>query len=68
MGVRNKIFEVSSEKVSAKITHFNILFRETAGVDLGKVAMEAKALELTFTALYSTVNKMNQLSLVNYIN
>ncbi len=68
LGVRNKIFEVSSEKVSAKITHFNILFRETAGVDLGKVAMEAKALELTFTALYSTVNKMNQLSLVNYIN
>jgi flagellar hook-associated protein 3 FlgL len=37
-------------------------------LDLTKVAMQAKALELTYTALYSTINKTNQLSLVNFLN
>ncbi|RXJ95582.1 flagellar hook-associated protein 3 [Malaciobacter molluscorum] len=68
LGVRNKTFEVAHEKVSSKLTHYNILFTETAGADLAKVAMESKALELTYTSLYSTINKMNQLSLVNFIN
>ncbi|RXJ87937.1 flagellar hook-associated protein FlgL [Arcobacter sp. CECT 8985] len=67
LGVRNKIFEVSYEKLSSKLTHFNVLYENTSGADLAKVAMESKALELTFTSLYSTINKMNQLSLVNFI-
>lgn len=68
LGVRNRIFELSLEKITAKSTHFKVLYEKNSGADLGAVAMESKALELTYTALYSTVNKMNQLSLVNFIN
>ncbi|MFA9239487.1 MAG: flagellar hook-associated protein FlgL [Candidatus Paceibacteria bacterium] len=68
LGGRNKVFEVSLERLSSKLTHYNILSQELGAANLSKVAMEAKALELTYTALYSTINKMNQLSLVNFIN
>ena len=67
LGGRNKIFETYQETVAAKITHYNILIQETNGADLSKLAMETKSLEMTYTALFSTVAKMNQLSLVNYI-
>ncbi len=67
LGGRNKVFEVSLEKVSARLTHYNILSQELGAADLSKVAMEAKALELTYTALYSTINRTNQLSLVNFL-
>lgn len=68
LGARNKTFEVSLERLSSKLTHYNILSIEIGAADLSKVAMEAKALELTYTALYSTINKTNQLSLVNFLN
>jgi len=68
LGGRNKIFEISLEKVSSKLTQYNILSQEIGAADLSKVAMEAKALELTYTALYSTISKTNQLSLVNFLN
>jgi flagellar hook-associated protein 3 FlgL len=67
LGGRNKVFELSLERVSTKLTQFNILSQEVGAADLSKVAVEAKALELTYTALYSTINKMNELSLVNFI-
>lgn len=67
LGGRNKIFEVSLERVTSKLTHFNILSQEVSGADLAKVAMEAKALEMTYTALYSTITKMNNLTLVNFV-
>ncbi|XPV69285.1 MAG: flagellar hook-associated protein FlgL [Halarcobacter sp.] len=67
LGGRNNIFEVSLDRVSAKLTQFNILKTEVGTADYAKVAVEAKALELTYTALYSTINKMNQLSLVNFV-
>jgi flagellar hook-associated protein 3 FlgL len=41
--------------------------QETNGADLAKLSMESKALEMTYSALFSTVSKMSQLSLVNYI-
>ncbi len=68
LGGRNRVFEVSLERVSSKLTQFNVLSTEIGAADLSKVAIEAKALELTYTALYSTINKTNQLSLVNFIN
>ena len=68
LGGRNSVFEISLERVNSKITEFNILQQKVSGADLSKVAMEAKALEITFTAMYSTINRMNQLTLVNYIN
>lgn len=68
LGGRNEMFETSLERVSAKLTQYNILSQQIGAADLAKVAMEAKALELTYTALYSTISKTNQLSLVNFIN
>jgi len=67
LGGRNNVFEISFERVSAKLTQFNILKTEVGSADLAKVAVEAKALELTYTALYSTINRMNELSLVNFV-
>lgn len=68
LGGKNKIFEISLERVSSKLTQYDILSQELGSVDLAKVAIEAKALELTYTALYSTISKTNQLSLVNFLN
>ena len=68
LGGKNKIFEISLERVSSKLTQYDILSQDLGSVDYAKVAIEAKALELTYTALYSTISKMNQLSLVNFIN
>ncbi len=68
LGGKNRVFEVSLERVTSKLTQFNILSQKVGAADITKVAMEAKALELTYTALYSTINKTNQLSLVNFMN
>ena len=67
LGARNKVFEVSLESVQARLTQYNILSLEIGAADLSKVAVESKALELTFTALYTTINKTNELSLVNFL-
>ena len=67
LGGRNKIFESSLERLTSKVTHYNILMQQTNGADMAKLAMESKSLELTYNALYSTVSKMNQLSLVNFL-
>ncbi len=67
LGSKNKMFELSLERVSAKLTQYNILSQEIGAVDLAKVAIESKSLELTYTALYSTIQKTNELSLVNFL-
>jgi flagellin-like hook-associated protein FlgL len=67
LGGRNNIFEVAYEKLSTQSTHYNILLQEVGGADLTKLAMESKSLEITYQALYSTISKMNQLSLVNFL-
>ncbi len=67
LGGRNKVFEISIERVSAKITQFDIMSHDVGAADLTKLAVESKALEVTFTALYSTINKMNELTLVNFV-
>jgi flagellar hook-associated protein 3 FlgL len=67
LGGRNKVFEVAFEKLSSQETHYNILLQETGGADMAKLAMESKALEMTYSALYSTISKMNSLSLVNFL-
>jgi len=67
LGGRNKIFESSLERLTSQVTHYNILMQKTNGADYAKLAMESKSLELTYNALYSTVSKMNELSLVNFL-
>lgn len=67
LGGRNKIFEIALEGVMSQLTHYNILYQEVSGADLTRLAVESKALEMTYTAIYSTISRMNQLSLVNYM-
>lgn len=68
LGSKNQMFELSLERVTAKLTQYNILSQEIGAVDLAEVAIESKNLELTYTALYSTIQKTNELSLVNFLN
>lgn len=67
LGGRNAVFNTYLDSITAKITHYNILSQETNGADLAKLAMQSKSLEMTYSALYSTVAKMSQMSLVNYL-
>jgi len=67
LGGRNKVFEVASEKLTSQETHYNILLQETGAADMPKLAMESKSLEMTYQALYSTISKMNSMSLVNFL-
>lgn len=68
LGGRNQVFETALNRVSSKLTQYDILSQQLGSADLAKVAVEAKALELTYTALYSTISKTNTLSLVNFLN
>jgi len=68
LGGRNNVFNIAYDKLLTQETHYNILIQETGGADLAKLAMESKALEMTYQSLYTTISKMNKLSLLNYIN
>lgn len=68
LGGRNSVFNIAYDKLLAQETNYNILIQEMGGADLAKLAMESKALELTYQSLYTTISKMNKLSLLNYIN
>jgi len=68
LGGRNSVFNIAYDKLTTQETHYNILIQETGGADLAKLSMESKALELTYQSLYTTISKMNKLSLLNYIN
>jgi flagellar hook-associated protein 3 FlgL len=67
LGGRNKLFENALDNVSSKLTQYKILSQNIGAADTTKVALEAKSLELTYTALYSTISKTNELSLVNFL-
>lgn len=68
LGGRNKVFDVAYEKLLTQETHYNILIQETNGADLAKLSMESQALELTYNSLYTTISKMNNLTLLNFID
>ena len=67
LGGRNAVFENAYNTLLAQETNYNILIQETGGADLAKLAMESAALDLTYQSLYTTIGKMNQLSLLNYL-
>lgn len=67
LGGRNNVFEGAIEKLMVQETHYNILIQETNGADMAKLAMESKALQMSYQALYTTISKMNELSLLNFI-
>ena len=67
LGGRNKVFDVAYEKNEAQKTNYNILLQQYSGADLTKLSMDSKALEITYSALYSTISKLNELSLIKYL-
>ena len=54
--------------VQSKLTNFNLLLENYSAADLTALAIESQSLESTYTALYSTISKINNLSLVKYLN
>ena len=67
LGAKNKVFETSLESLDSKIAEYKKLETTLASSDLTEVAIKLKALELTYTAMYSTVSRTNELSLVNFM-
>jgi flagellar hook-associated protein 3 FlgL len=67
LGGKNASFESYSASTSAKLNNLEIYYTEFASADLTKAAIEAQALEMTYASLYSTISKVNSLSLTNYL-
>ena len=67
LGAKNKTFEVSKERAEAKINQLSILEIELGSSNQSEVAVELKALEISYTALYSTINRTFELSLTNFL-
>ncbi|QDF29064.1 flagellar hook-associated protein FlgL [Halarcobacter anaerophilus] len=68
VGSRTAAINTYNDVVSSKLTNLKSLEEEYAGADLTALAIESKALENTYTALYSTINRMNNMSLVNFLS
>lgn len=68
VGTRTNTISNYSEIIQSKITNLEVLENEYASADLTSLAVEAQSLENTYTALYSTINRVNSLSLVQYLN
>ena len=67
LGTRTSYIDNYEQITEAKLTNFNILYETYAGADLTALAIESQSLQNTYTALYSTINKINNLSLVDYL-
>ena len=68
LGIRTASIENYESIVQTKLTNFSILQETVGAADLTALAVESQALENTYTALYSTINKVNNLSLVKYLS
>ncbi|WP_072680562.1 hypothetical protein [Arcobacter sp. LA11] len=67
VGTRTNTINTYQDIVQTKLTNLTILENEYASADLTALAVEAQALENTYSALYSTINRVNSLSLINYL-
>lgn len=67
LGGKNESFENYSTLAASKITNYSIFYSEYAAADLTEAALKAQSLETTFAALYSTISKINSMSLSDYI-
>jgi len=67
LGGRNAVFNTAIETIASQKTNYDILIQQTGGADLSRLSLELAALELTYQSLYSTISKLNELSLVDYL-
>ena len=68
LGIRINLIDTYAQTVQSKLTNFTLLEESYGSADLTALAIESQSLENTYTALYSTINKINDLSLVKYIS
>jgi flagellar hook-associated protein 3 FlgL len=68
LGIRTNLIETYAQSIQSKLTNFTLLEEQYGSADLTALAIESQSLENTYTALYSTINKINDLSLVKYIS
>lgn len=68
LGSKADVLEASQDRITSKITHFQTLYSETNGADLADLALQSSELEIMYSSIYSTISKMNNMSLVDYVN
>lgn len=68
LGIRTSIIENYAESIQSKLTNYTLLEESYGSADLTALAIESQSLENTYTALYSTINNINDLSLVKYLS
>lgn len=68
VGSSTSLIDNYAEVIQTKITNFTIFETEYASADITELALKSQALENTYTAIYSTISRVNSLSLVNYLS
>ena len=66
-GTQSQTLERTVERTQLLLLTTQTLRSETLDVDIAEASLELKQLELNYQAMLSTVSKISQLSLVNYI-
>jgi len=66
-GVQSQTLQVTSDRTEMLIINTKILRSDTLDVDIAEASLELKQLELNYQAMLSTVSRISQLSLVNYL-
>lgn len=68
VGSRTSAIESYADVIQSKITNLSVLELEYASADTTELALKSQALENTYTSLYYTLNKVNNLSLMKYLS
>ena len=66
-GVQSSTLQTTSERTDILIVTTQVLRSETIDVDIAEASLELKQLELNYQAMLSSVSRISQLSLVNYL-
>lgn len=66
-GVQSQTLQVTSDRTDMLIITTQTLRSETIDVDFAEASLQLKQLELNYQAMLSTVSRISQLSLVNYL-
>lgn len=66
-GVQSQVLQTTGERTDILIITTQTLRSDTLDVDIAEASLELKQLELNYQAMLSTVSRISQLSLVNYL-
>ena len=66
-GVQSQVLQTTGDRTDMLIITTQTLRSDTLDVDIAEASLELKQLELSYQAMLSTVSRISQLSLVNYM-